>query len=374
MRSLREGMDLACLKRHGRFARVGFVPTMGALHAGHTGLVGLARTGASSPADFTVASILVNPTQFAPHEDLSRYPRTWAADCAALQAKGVDAIFAPPAGAMYPSTSPYRTFVSLSGVDELTPEGSARPGFFRGVATIVTKLLQCVRPTEAWFGQKDGIQCIVVRTLARDLNLPVAVRIAPTAREADGLAMSSRNVYLSAEQRAAAPAIHAALQEALHAVQSSGSAARASALAQQRIAAAAAASRSATAGGSGQQQAEAAAEAAAQRAAFAAGAAGAAGAASGSAPVQLSAELQELEALVRRRILSSSALEQVQYVAFSDALTGAPLSSLSDSTARNGAVMLSVVARAGQTRLLDNIMLVGSHEDLGLPLLGEERE
>lgn len=237
MRALRLAMDAHALARHGRLARVGFVPTMGALHDGHLSLCALARAGppAGSPAaagaadghaagaaaapdgdgdarrsDFLVASIFVNPTQFAPHEDLATYPRTWDADVAALAAAGADAVFAPTAAAMYPPAAPHRTFVELAGVDG-TPEGAARPGFFRGVATVVTKLLGAVAPTVAAFGQKDGIQCVVVKQLVRDLNVPVAVLVGPTTRERDGLALSSRNVYLSPAQRAAAPAIHRAL-------------------------------------------------------------------------------------------------------------------------------------------------------------------
>ena len=218
MRALRLAMDAHALAHHGRLARVGFVPTMGALHAGHLSLCGLARSGAAGAgaaggdvrSDFLVASIFVNPTQFAPHEDLATYPRTWDADVAALSAAGADAVFAPTAGAMYPPAAPHRTFVELAGVDG-TPEGAARPGFFRGVATVVTKLLTAVAPTVAAFGQKDGIQCIVVKQLVRDLNLPVTVLVGATTRELDGLAMSSRNVYLTAPQRAAAPAIYRAL-------------------------------------------------------------------------------------------------------------------------------------------------------------------
>lgn len=219
MRALRLALDANALEQHGRLARVGFVPTMGALHAGHLSLCDLARSGgyAAAPStvdgqrsDFLMSSIFVNPTQFAPHEDLGTYPRTWDTDLAALSAKGADAVFAPTAAAMYPPAAPHRTFVELAGIDA-TPEGAARPGFFRGVATVVTKLLSAVSPTVAAFGQKDGIQCIVIKQLVRDLNLPVSIVIGPTTREADGLAMSSRNVYLSPQQRAAAPAIQRAL-------------------------------------------------------------------------------------------------------------------------------------------------------------------
>lgn len=215
MRAARQQMDADMFRKHGRPARVGFVPTMGALHAGHLQLLDAARAGAGDgPADYVVSSVFVNPTQFAPHEDLSKYPRTWDADLAALKAKACDAVLVPTASAMYPPSAPYRTFISQTDVDANTPEGLARPGFFRGVATVVTKLLNIVNPTHAVFGQKDGIQCIVVRTLARDLNIPTKIVVAPTMRDPDGLAMSSRNVYLSPEQRAAAPAIYAALTAA----------------------------------------------------------------------------------------------------------------------------------------------------------------
>ena len=219
MRSLRMALDVAALESHGRMARVGFVPTMGALHAGHLSLCDLARAGCygsttasagSDPtchSDYLVSSIFVNPTQFAPHEDLSTYPRTWDSDLEKLSAKGADVVFAPTAAAMYPPAAPHRTFVELAGIDG-TPEGAARPGFFRGVATVVTKLLTAVSPTLAAFGQKDGIQCIVIKQLVRDLNLPTQILIGATTREADGLAMSSRNVYLSPQQRTVAPSIY----------------------------------------------------------------------------------------------------------------------------------------------------------------------
>jgi len=344
MQSLRRAFDASL----GRPARVGFVPTMGALHSGHLGLVDAARRGGGpspQPADFVVASVYVNPTQFAPHEDLSKYPRTWDADVAALAARGVDAIYAPTPAAMYPAHPPYRTFVVPRGVDGGTPEGAARPGFFKGVATVVLKLLNAVAPTEAWFGQKDGIQCIVVRALARDLNVPVAVRVAPTARaEGDGLALSSRNAYLSAPQRAAAGRVWAALRGAVAAFEAApeGAAARA---------------RRAGGGGGGGAAAAAAAEALAQAAAFSEP--------SPLPPPPLSPLFAALAAGVTRDILCAPEFSGVEYVTFSDALTGAPIGAPEQSTARNGAVMLSVVARMGPIRLLDNVMLVGGLDDLG---------
>jgi pantoate--beta-alanine ligase len=355
MHLARSGMDLYTASRasSSRVARVGFVPTMGALHAGHLGLVSAARAGclrgksAQLQPDFVVASIFVNPAQFAPHEDLSAYPRTWDADAAALEKARVDVIFAPRASSMYGASAVFRTFVSPVGADEATPEGAARPGFFRGVATVVTKLFSAVRPTDAWFGQKDGVQCIIIRSLARDLNLPTAIRIGQTAREPDGLAMSSRNVYLSPAQRSGAGVIYAALNEAVDMVSCSPEAAEAAAAAKARLTASAAAATD-----------DVTAERLAQKASFAK-----------SAPAAPLANQSPLLSQVARRlhdrILAEPAFQSVDYVAFSDALTGGPINSLGDSTARNGAVMLSVAARTGTTRLLDNIMLVGSHEDLG---------
>jgi pantoate--beta-alanine ligase len=213
MRDIRTAMTALSFRQQGEGPSVGFVPTMGALHAGHLSLCAAARgTSASERADFVVASVFVNPTQFAPHEDLTSYPRTWETDLAKLDEQGVDVVFAPTAQQMYPPSVPHRAFVELAGFDARTPEGVARPGFFRGVATVVTKLFSVVQPTHACFGQKDGIQCIAVRQLVRDLNLPVRVDIMPTLRDPDGLAMSSRNTYLNAAQRAAAPAIHRTLQ------------------------------------------------------------------------------------------------------------------------------------------------------------------
>ena len=214
MRAVRAAMDDMTAAAHGRRARVGFVPTMGALHDGHASLFTAARSPTAMP-DFVVASIFVNPTQFAPHEDLASYPRPADSDAALLRAHGVDVLFQPTARAMYPSETPFRSFIDPAGADDATPEGIARPGFFRGVATVVTKLLSIVEPTAAVFGAKDAVQCIIVRALVRDLNLRPRIIIAPTVREADGLAMSSRNAYLSPEERSAAPAMYASLRAAL---------------------------------------------------------------------------------------------------------------------------------------------------------------
>jgi pantoate--beta-alanine ligase len=178
---------------------VGLVPTMGALHAGH-----LAR----GENDHVAASIFVNPAQFAPHEDLSRYPRDLDRDRALLGSAGVDLLFAPAAEEMYPTG--FSTAVDVAG-PALRLEGDRRPGHFRGVATVVLKLLSLMAPDRAYFGQKDAQQLAVVRRMARDLDLPVAIVGCPTVREPDGLALSSRNVYLGPDDRRAASVLHRAL-------------------------------------------------------------------------------------------------------------------------------------------------------------------
>jgi pantoate--beta-alanine ligase len=183
---------------------IGFVPTMGALHEGHAALVRAARQGTG----FVVVSIFVNPTQFGPNEDFTRYPRTLDADRAVCGEAGADLIFAPTAEEMYPTDS--LTFVEVTVLDEGL-EGPSRPGHFRGVCTVVLKLLNIVLPDVAYFGQKDAQQARIVRQMVRDLNVPVRVQVEPTVREPDGLAMSSRNRYLSAGERSAAPGIYATL-------------------------------------------------------------------------------------------------------------------------------------------------------------------
>jgi pantoate--beta-alanine ligase len=185
---------------------VGFVPTMGALHEGHAALVRAARRGTG----FVVVSVFVNPTQFGPQEDFARYPRTPDADRAVCGDAGADLVFAPPVEEMYPEGS--ATFVEVTGLQDVL-EGASRPGHFRGVCTVVLKLFNIVQPDVAYFGQKDAQQARIVRQMVRDLNVPVEVRVEPTVREPDGLAMSSRNRYLSAGERAAAPRIYAALRE-----------------------------------------------------------------------------------------------------------------------------------------------------------------
>lgn len=184
---------------------LGLVPTMGALHKGHLSLV--ERSTAEN--DITVVSIFVNPTQFGPSEDLDTYPRDLEGDLKRLQAIDVDIVFAPSTDELYPEG--YYTSVNVEGLTD-TMCGAFRPGHFKGVATIVTKLFNIIRPTKAYFGQKDYQQAIVLKTVARDLNMGVDVRICPVVREEDGLAMSSRNAYMDADERRAAPVIYRSLK------------------------------------------------------------------------------------------------------------------------------------------------------------------
>lgn len=187
---------------------IGFVPTMGALHEGHFALIERART----ECDITVVSIYVNPLQFGPSEDFARYPRPIEADLAACESLGVDLVLHPPEAVMNPPG--YATFVNVERLS-VPLEGERRPDHFRGVATIVTKLLNLARPHRAYFGQKDAQQAIIVGRLVADLNVGTEVVCCPTIRAADGLAKSSRNVYLDADQRRQAPALYRGLQEAL---------------------------------------------------------------------------------------------------------------------------------------------------------------
>ena len=186
---------------------LGLVPTMGYLHEGHLSLVARARAECVAVA----ASIFVNPTQFGPNEDLARYPRDLPRDLGLLEAAGIDLVFAPQPSEVYPPG--FDTVIEVRGVTDVL-EGAVRPGHFAGVATVVAKLFNIVQPTRAYFGQKDAQQSVVIRKLVRDLNLPVEVIVAPTVREPDGLALSSRNSYLAPDQRAAAPAIYRALSAA----------------------------------------------------------------------------------------------------------------------------------------------------------------
>jgi pantoate--beta-alanine ligase len=187
--------------------RIGFVPTMGALHAGHLSLVRLARAHASR----VVASVFVNPTQFGPNEDFSRYPRQPEKDAAMLAEAGCDLLFLPAVETLYPPG--HATFVEPAGAAEGL-EGALRPGHFRGVATVVCALFNLVRADVAVFGEKDAQQLAVIRQMVRDLHLPVEIVPGPTVREADGLAMSSRNAYLSPAERTAATVLHRALRAA----------------------------------------------------------------------------------------------------------------------------------------------------------------
>lgn len=199
--------QLRAVHASGTSRSVGFVPTMGALHEGHRSLVQAAR----QLCDVVVVSIFVNPTQFGPNEDFTRYPRTLEADCRMLEAEGVDLVFTPSAERMYPAGS--TTLVEVAGIGDRL-DGASRPGHFRGVATVVAKLFHIVQPEFAFFGQKDAAQLAVLRQMVRDLNIPVELVACPIVREPDGLAMSSRNRYLSAEQRRQALAIWRGLETA----------------------------------------------------------------------------------------------------------------------------------------------------------------
>lgn len=192
--------------------RIGLVPTMGALHAGHMSLI----TTAVARCDYVVVSIFVNPTQFGPNEDLEEYPRDLEADSRLCAKAGVELIFAPDVSQMYPS--PNMTWINVS---ELTTGlcGQNRPGHFRGVTTVCNKLFNIVRPDIAFFGQKDAQQAIVIKRMVADTNLPLEIEICPTVREKDGLAMSSRNKYLDAQQRKDALLLHEALTRARQMIQ-----------------------------------------------------------------------------------------------------------------------------------------------------------
>jgi pantoate--beta-alanine ligase len=183
---------------------IGLVPTMGAFHEGHLSLFRAAR----AESDFVVVSLFVNPVQFTSGEDLARYPRDEAGDVSLAEDAGVDILFAPDADELYPSG--FQTWVDVEELGR-TLEGEFRPGHFRGVATICLKLFNVVRPERAYFGQKDAQQAAVIRRMVRDLNVPVEIRVLPTVRDSDGLALSSRNVYLSYDERQRALALPRAL-------------------------------------------------------------------------------------------------------------------------------------------------------------------
>lgn len=201
--SLRRSVEL--YRRAGD--RIALVPTMGALHRGHMALVREARRRAKR----IVVSIFVNPTQFAPHEDFASYPRTFATDVKVLREAGVSLVWAPPVGAMYPDG--FATRIAPEGAAKVGLEDRFRPHFFGGVATVVAKLFTQVAPDIALFGQKDYQQLRVITQMAKDLDLPLKVIGVPTVREPDGLALSSRNVYLSTAERAVAPILHRVLKE-----------------------------------------------------------------------------------------------------------------------------------------------------------------
>ncbi len=201
---------------HGARARlpepVGLVPTMGYLHEGHLALVRQARAECAS----VVVSIYVNPTQFGPQEDLNTYPRDLPADLERLEKESVDLVWTPTNAVMYPER--YQTWITVEQVTQRL-EGAMRPGHFRGVATVVAKLFNAVGPQKAYFGQKDAQQTVVIRQMVRDLHIPVEIVICPTVREPDGLALSSRNSYLTAEERKAATVLYHALSAARMAFQ-----------------------------------------------------------------------------------------------------------------------------------------------------------
>jgi pantoate--beta-alanine ligase len=196
----------ACAQLRGEGRILGLVPTMGALHEGHLSLVRAAK----AECDIVAVSIFVNPTQFGPNEDFAKYPRTFDEDCALLQGEGVDLIFAPTVEEMYPAGA--STFVLVEGVSDRL-DGASRPGHFRGVTTIVSKLFHSVCPHKAFFGQKDAAQVAVLRKMARDLNFPLQLVVCPIVREPDGLALSSRNRYLSENERRQALVLRRALAQ-----------------------------------------------------------------------------------------------------------------------------------------------------------------
>jgi len=194
---------------------VGFVPTMGNLHAGHLSLVNLAQ----QQCDRVVVSLFVNPLQFGPNEDFDRYPRTLTSDLEKLTALQVDTVYLPSVAEMYPNGL-QQTVVAVPGGITSVLEGASRPGHFDGVSTVVCKLFNMVQPDVAVFGQKDYQQCLVIQQMVQDLALPIEMVIAPISRDRDGLALSSRNQYLSPEQRAVAPKLYVALQDIALAIES----------------------------------------------------------------------------------------------------------------------------------------------------------
>ena len=215
MRLIETVVDMKAACREATLAgkSLGLVPTMGALHEGHMSLVGAAK----AQCDVTSVSIFVNPLQFGPNEDFEKYPRTFERDSTMLREAGVDLLFLPAVAEMYPAGA--RTYVDVEDLSSKL-DGGSRPGHFRGVATVVCKLFEVVRPDRAFFGQKDAAQVALLRKMARDLNMDVEIVVCPIVREGDGLAMSSRNAYLNAEQRRQALVLSRSLQHVKAALES----------------------------------------------------------------------------------------------------------------------------------------------------------
>jgi pantoate--beta-alanine ligase len=207
LRTVAELRQWARQERNDGGNTIGLVPTMGALHAGHASLI----RAALETVGFVAVSIFVNPTQFGPNEDYARYPRTFDADCALAKAEGASVVFAPSVEELYPAGA--ATFVEVDGLSGRL-DGASRPGHFRGVATVVVKLLIAAEPDFAFFGQKDAAQVAVLRRMVTDLRLPAQIVVCPIVREADGLALSSRNVYLSTAERTQALALSRAVHQA----------------------------------------------------------------------------------------------------------------------------------------------------------------
>jgi pantoate--beta-alanine ligase len=207
LRTVAELREWSRRERNGGGNTIGLVPTMGALHAGHASLI---RAAAASCGRVAV-SIFVNPTQFGPNEDFARYPRSFEADCALAEAEGADVVFAPAVEELYPTGA--ATLVEVAALSERL-DGQSRPGHFRGVATVVAKLMIAAEPDQAFFGQKDAAQVAVLRRMVTDLRLATEIVVCPIVRAADGLALSSRNVYLSAEERVQALALSRAVRNA----------------------------------------------------------------------------------------------------------------------------------------------------------------
>jgi pantoate--beta-alanine ligase len=207
LRTVAELRAWSRLQRNSAGKTIGLMPTMGALHAGHASLI---RAAAASCGRVAV-SIFVNPTQFGPSEDFARYPRTFEADCALAESAGAHVVFAPSVGELYPQGA--TAFVEVAGLGDRL-DGASRPGHFRGVATVVAKLLISAEPDKAFFGQKDAAQVAVLRRMVTDLRLATEIVVCPIVRETDGLALSSRNVYLSAEEREWALTLSRAIRQA----------------------------------------------------------------------------------------------------------------------------------------------------------------